>query len=162
MAHKSRRIALLAMLAACASGQADSALDDPVASSTALSELRQAVEAIAQDAMTGNVEGLKNAHLLSDEFTKFGPRSFERQNVQKANASEEAFFSSVTDLTYDVRDLKVDIFGDIGVVTYYPHVTFHRDGQPFQVTGRQTLVFLKTTAGWKIVHEHGTPRNPAW
>lgn len=25
-------------------------------------------------------------------------------------------------------------------------------------SGRQTLVFLKTNVGWKIVHEHGTPK----
>lgn len=127
-----------------------------------VAELREAVEAIARDAMSGNVEGLQSAHLASDEFTKFGPRSFERQDVESANASEAAYFTSVSDLTYEIRDLKIDVFGDVGVATYYPHVTYSRNGERFEGTGRQTFVFLRTAEGWKLVHEHGTPRNPPW
>ena len=50
------------------------------------------------------------------------------------------------------------MFGDIGIATYYPQVSFVREGEPKTVEGRQTLVFLRTDAGWKIVHEHGTLR----
>jgi ketosteroid isomerase-like protein len=57
---------------------------------------------------------------------------------------------------YEVKELKIDVFGDIGIVTYYPHVTFVKDGEEKEVSGRQTLVFLKTKDGWRIVHEHGT------
>jgi ketosteroid isomerase-like protein len=129
---------------------------------SSVAELREAVEAIARDAMSGNVEGLQSAHLASDDFTKFGPRSFERQDVESANESEAAFFTSVSDLTYEIRDLKIDVFGDIGVTTYYPHVAYSRNGERFEGTGRQTFVFLRTAEGWKLVHEHGTPRNPTW
>lgn len=167
------RAILVATVAACAPpGQqaparapgATSNWEDPStgSESPAVSELTQAVEAIARDAMNGNIEGLQRAHLVSDRFTKFGPRSFERQDVERANASEAAFFSSVSDLTYEIRDLKIDVFGDVGVVTYYPHVSYSRDGEQFEGSGRQTFVFLKTASGWKLVHEHGTPRHPNW
>ena len=43
-----------------------------------------------------------------------------------------------------------------GIATYDPHVSFVRQGQEQTITGRQTLVFLETAGGWKIVHEHGT------
>ncbi len=121
-------------------------------------ELRAAVEAIANDAMTANIAGLQSIHLDSGKFSKFGPRSFERQDVASTNASEAAFFSSVTDMRYEAKDLKIDVFDVVGVVTYYPHVTFVKDGESREVNGRQTLVFLKTSDGWKIVHEHGTIR----
>jgi ketosteroid isomerase-like protein len=124
----------------------------------AQAELRLAVKSIVNDAMTANIEGLQAAHLVSDKFTKFGPRSFERQDVASANASEAAFFSSISDLEYETRDLQVDVFEDVGIATYYPHVSFVQDGEEKRASGRQTLVFLKTGEGWKIVHEHGTPR----
>jgi ketosteroid isomerase-like protein len=54
--------------------------------------------------------------------------------------------------------LKIDVFGDIGIATYYPHVSFVQDGERKTGSGRQTLVFLKTNDGWKLVHEHGTPK----
>ncbi len=52
--------------------------------------------------------------------------------------------------------MKVDVFGDVAIVTYYPHVTFKKDGKMMTGDGRQSLVFVKTTEGWLIAHEHGT------
>ena len=36
--------------------------------------------------------------------------------------------------------------------------SFSKDGKENKIDGRQTLVFLKTIQGWKIIHEHGTIR----
>jgi len=131
-------------------------VSDP--SPAAQAELRETVMSIANDIMTANIEGLQAAHLPSASFTKFGPRKFERQDVAETNASEAAFFSSISQVDYRINDLKIDVFGDIGIVTYYPQVSFVKENEPRSVDGRQTLVFLKTDAGWKIVHEHGTVR----
>ncbi len=124
----------------------------------AQAELREVVKSIVKDAMTANIEGLQAAHLVSDKFTKFGPRSFDRQDVASTNESEAAFFSSISNFNQEVKDLKIDVFGDIGIATYYPYVSFVQDGEEKKASGRQTLVFLKTKNGWKIVHEHGTPK----
>jgi hypothetical protein len=142
--------------AASAVGQDQELVDNPFPEAQA--ELRQVVEAIARDAMSANIEGLQQLHLQHDKFSKFGPRNFDRQDVSSTNASEAEFFSSISDVEYRVNDLKIDVFGAVGVVTYYPRVTFVKDGEPKLVNGRQTLVFLKTDLGWKIVHEHGTVR----
>jgi ketosteroid isomerase-like protein len=123
-------------------------------------EIREAVLSIKADIEAANIEGLQAMHLDSDKFTKFGPRNFERQDVASTNGSEAAFFSSITDARYEVQDLKIDVFGDVGIATYYPQVSFARDGNDVEVSGRQTLVFLKTQSGWKLVHEHGTVRRP--
>lgn len=125
----------------------------------AQAEIREAIDSIASDIMTANISGLQGIHLDSDKFTKFGPRQFERQDVAATNASEAAFFRSISNASYEVEDLKIDVFGDVGIATYYPRVSFERDGEAVRVTGRQTLVFLNTQDGWKIVHEHGTVRN---
>jgi len=81
-------------------------------------ELREAVFSIAEDIMAANIEGLQTVHLVSEKFTKFGPRKFERQDVAGANASEAAFFSSINNVNYRIDDLKIDVFGDVGIVTY--------------------------------------------
>ena len=122
-------------------------------------ELRLAVQQIAADIEAGDVVALQSAHLVSDKFTKFGPRTFERQDVDETNTSEAAFFSSISEVEYSTKELKVDVFDDVAIVTYYPQVSFVRDGERRQVEGRQTLVFIDTSVGWKIVHEHGTIRN---
>lgn len=124
----------------------------------AQAELRERVMSIANDIMTTNIEALQAAHLESDRFSKFGPRKFERQNLKDANASEAAFFSSISDVDYRINDLKIDVFDDVGIATYYPHVSFVEEGESRSVHGRQTFVFLRTNDGWKIIHEHGTVR----
>jgi len=96
--------------------------------------------------------------LVSDKFTKFGPRSFDRQDVTSTNNSEEDFFGSISNFKQEIKDLKIDVWGDIGIATYYPHVSFVHNGETKSSSGRQTLVFLKTENGWKIIHEHGTPK----
>jgi outer membrane murein-binding lipoprotein Lpp len=72
----------------------------------AQAELREAVEAIRDDIIATNIEGLQAAHLASNKFTKFGPRRFERQDVAGTNESEAAFFSSISNVSYNVEDLK--------------------------------------------------------
>jgi len=124
----------------------------------AQAEIHEVIKSIVKDAETANIEGLQAAHLTSDKFTKYGPRSFDRQDVTNTNESEAAFFGSISNFKQEVKDLKIDVFGDIGIATYYPHVSFVQNGEKKNSSGRQTLVFLKTTKGWKIVHEHGTPR----
>jgi len=126
----------------------------------AQAELREVVASIVKDAMTADIEGLQAAHLVSDKFTKFGPRTFERQDVASTNESEAAFFGAISNFKQEVEELKIDVFGDIGIATYYPHVSFVQDGEKKEGSGRQTLVFLKPEDGLKIVHEHGTTKNP--
>ena len=120
------------------------------------SEIRAVVLSIKSDIETANIDGLQAAHLESNKFTKFGPRIFERQDVASTNRTEAAFFGAITNANYEVRDLKIDVFGDVGIATYYPDVSFVRDGKSVEVSGRQTLVLVRTESGWKIVHEHGT------
>lgn len=123
-------------------------------------ELIEAVNTIVRDAETANLDGLRDIHLVSDKFTKFGPRSFERQNVQQTNESELAFFGRVTNYKEEVKDLKVDVFGDVGIATYYREVLAELDGEVSSSELRQTLVFVNTEDGWKLVHEHGNRKNP--
>lgn len=124
----------------------------------AQAEIRQAIKTIVSDAETANIAGLKAAHLASDKFTKFGPRNFYRQDVNSTNNSEEEFFGTISNYKQEVKELKIDVFGDVAIATYYPHVSFSQNGIEKSGSGRQTLVFLKTEFGWKIIHEHGTPK----
>jgi len=125
---------------------------------TAQAEVREAIISIVKDAEMANIDGLQAAHLHSNKFTKFGPRQFERQDVESTNKSEAAFFGSISEYKQEIKELKIDVFGNTAVATYYPHVTFKQNGEEKKVSGRQTFVFLKTENSWKLVHEHGTPR----
>ena len=132
--------------------------EPPLPEAEAQAELKQVLKAIYDDAMSANVEGLTTSHLISSNFTKFGPRNFSRQTADETNESEAAFFTSIKDLKVELKDVKIDVFGEVAVTTFYPHFSFVKDDQLKEGSSRQTLVFLKTDQGWKIIHEHGTPK----
>ncbi len=121
-------------------------------------ELKAVLEGIYNDAMTANVEGLTTSHLVSPKFTKFGPRNFSRQTAEETNESEASFFTSIKDLKVELKDVKIDVFGDVAVTTFYPYYSLVKDGKLIEGSSRQTLIFVKTEDGWKIIHEHGTPK----
>lgn len=130
-------------------------IEDPFITSQL--EIKETINAIIRDAEEADVEGLKSAHLESEKFSKFGPRNFGRQDLKRTNETEEAFFTSVSDYKQEVRDLKIDVFDDVAIATYYPLVSFIQNGERVTSSGRQTFVFLRTDDGWKLIHEHGTP-----
>jgi ketosteroid isomerase-like protein len=78
--------------------------------------------------------------------------------VAGTNETEAAFFSSISNYMQEVRDLKIDVFDDVAVTTYYPHISYILNDEEIKGSGRQTFVFLRTHDGWKLVHEHSTPK----
>ena len=124
----------------------------------AQAELRQTLEAIINDAETVNMQGLRDAHLNSDKFTKFSGSTYERRNFEQTVESETAAITSRQDYKYEAKDLKIDVFGEVAVMTYYSDRSYKEDGELIQYSARQTFVFLKTADGWKIVHEHKSGR----
>lgn len=151
-------ILIISILVSCTNNKYDQ--DDLISNPypDAQAEIRECIDSIFKDASEKNIQGLKDAHLKSEKFTKFGPRNFNRQDLESTNQSEEAFFSSISKYHQEIVDLKIDVFGEVAIATYYPHVSFVQDGVEKKGSGRQTFVFLKTDEGWKIVHEHGTPK----
>ena len=120
-------------------------------------EIREVLKDIMHDVETANVAGLRASHLESNKFTKFGGRDFERQDVEQCNEAETRFVSTLQNLKLEMRDPKIDVFGDVAIMTCYNHVSYTDDGEVRNRVARNTLVFLNTDDGWKIVHEHVTP-----
>lgn len=125
----------------------------------AQAELREVLDGIIHDSETANVVGLRDIHLKSEKFTKFGGGEvYDRMNYVQCVEIETAAITSVEDYKAKTRDLKIDVFGEVAVMTFYPHRVVKKDGKVLRYSARQTLVFLKTPDGWKIVHEHQSPK----
>jgi len=134
--------------------------DELVDSSNVDKELREVIKKIWVDAVAGDLDALRSTHFDSPKFSKFGPRIAERQDVKSTNESETEHVLSMSDASFNLEDIKVDIFGDIAITTFYNNYSFIKNNMRIQGKGRVTLVFLNTEDGWKIVHEHSSPFNP--
>ena len=122
-------------------------------------ELRQTVLKVWEDANNSNIPELKSAHLHSPKFSKFGPRIAERQDVEQTNKSETEHFLLIKEANLVIEDLKIDIFDNVGIATFYNNFSFVKNDNSVQGKGRVTLAFLRTEEGWKIIHEHSSPFN---
>ena len=141
------------------SGELTNSTMNSISESELEKEVRGAAMKVLEDANNSNIAGLKSAHLNSPKFSKFGPRIAKRQNVESTNKTETEHFSSITDSNFIWEDLKIDIFGDVAVTTFYSNSSFIKNNSRVKGKGRGTLVFLRTEEGWKIIHEHSSPFN---
>ena len=114
---------------------------------------------IAQSIKDGDLDKLISYHAYGPKFTEF--KNGELRNGGVANeAYERQLFGSVTEVVaFNADDLQVAVYGDVA------NVTFHSDfqlkfGDDLAVVNNQiTLLFVKTSDGWKLVHEHHSPLN---
>jgi len=120
-------------------------------------EINATLDAMINDVETASLQRLRDGHLDSTKFTKFGG-TFERIGLDQCNEQEAAGVTSVQDLKFEMRDRKIDVFGNVAIMTCYNHFSYDDGGERKQRIARNTLVFLRTANGWKIIHEHVTPK----
>ncbi len=123
----------------------------------AKAEVMKTFGAIAQSIKDGDIDKLISFHAYGPKFTEF--KNGEPRNGGEANeAHERKVFGSVTEVVkFAANDLQIAVYGDVA------NLTFHSDfqlkfGENLVVVNDQiTLLFVKTSDGWKMVHEHHSP-----
>lgn len=104
---------------------------------------------------------LNRMHASDDSFSKFDDNlPHTRQDSKQASMYEEVALANISDYSYKIEELKIDILGDVALTTFYlqykgmfvNNYTF--EGKSVEARSRVTMVFQKRRAGWVIVHEH--------
>lgn len=124
----------------------------------AQNEIQAVLDGIFKSIQDNDADKLISYHAYGPKFTEF--RDSERRfNSEENELYERGFVGAISGFDYNLGDLKINVFGDVAVVT------FHADFRPtigediLQIWGSTTLVFVRTASGWKIVHEHHSPLN---
>ncbi|WP_047245265.1 YybH family protein [Maribacter thermophilus] len=122
-------------------------------------EVMETFNAITQSIKDGDMDKLISFHGYSPKFTEF--KNGEPRNGGDANETHErTVFGSVTEIIkLNAKDLKIAVYGEVANLTF--HSDFHlKFGEELVVVNDQiSLLFVKTTNGWKMVHEHHSPLN---
>ena len=139
--------------------------------SSGVGEAKREVEA----AIVGFYEAGKNKELselagfhLRDCFSKFDDSPpYSRQNSETAFVHEQAAFANISDYSYSLDDLRIDVLGEVAVATFYLSYRgmfvndYSFEGSPVSGKSRVTMVLARTPKGWRIAHEH-LSRPPDW
>lgn len=115
-----------------------------------------------------NLAALADFHSSRDSFTKFDENPpYSRQNSDEAFVYEQAAFANISDYQYSIDDLRIDLFGDAAVATFYLSYggmfvnDYSFEGSPVKGSARVSMVLTRTARGWRITHEH-LSRYPDW
>jgi ketosteroid isomerase-like protein len=99
-------------------------------------------------------ERLESYHLYGPKFTKFSTESNERQGAEVARKGEREGLSAVNGLNMRPDDLKIDVFGKVGIATFVLNYGFKVGEQTIERRAKTTMVFVKEAGQWRIAHEH--------
>lgn len=136
------------------------------------SEDRAEVEAVVRGFFeTGKnkeLTALADFHSSRDSFTKFDENPpYTRQTSDEAFVYEQAAFANISDYRYEIDDLRIDLFGDSAIATFYVAYggmfvnDYSFEGSPVSGKARVTMVLVRTSRGWRIAHEHFS-KYPDW
>lgn len=122
-------------------------------------EVMDTFAAMAQSIKDGDIDKLISFHAYNPKFTEF--KNGEPRNGGVENeAHERSVFGAVTEVVkLDAMNLKIAVYGKVANLTF--ESDFHlKFGEELVVVNDQiTLLFVKGTTGWKMVHEHHSPLN---
>ncbi len=104
---------------------------------------------------------LTDFHASRDKFTKFDENPpYTRQSSDEAFMYEQAAFANISDYSYSIDGLRIDLLGDSAIASFYLSYAgmfvndYSFEGSPVHAKTRVTLVLVRTPKGWKMVHEH--------
>lgn len=139
-----------------ATAQQESILIEPYAQEQL--EVERRIEDIMSAARRQAVDELETYHAFGRKFTKFDDfEPLERQDGKTTRRLEREAILGVEEFDPRVVDLKVDIFGPVAVTTFIMDYAVVAEGERHEFRARGTLVLVKDSGEWLIVHEHFSP-----
>lgn len=131
-------------------------------------QVAAAIHSFFEAGKNKDLASLADLHSSREVFSKFDENPpYTRQNSQEAFVYEQAAFANISDYSYQIEELRVDLVGSAAVATFYLTYKgmfvndYSFEGTPVGSKARVTMVLTNTDHGWKIAHEHFS-RFPDW
>jgi len=116
--------------------------------------IRQRLNEIIDAAQKKDFERLDNSHFYGPKFPKFETQAPGKLDAEAARMGEHNGLGAATELVMQAEDLKIDVFGDVGIATFVLNYSFKTETGRIEKKALSTLVFVKERGAWKIAHEH--------
>lgn len=120
-------------------------------------QIQRRLNEIFDAAAKKDLDRLESYHFYGPKFSKFSASSPSRQGASAARKGERDGLAAISGLKMQPEDLKIDVFGDVGIATFVLDSSFKVGADTIERQERSTLVFVKEHGAWKIAHEHFSP-----
>jgi ketosteroid isomerase-like protein len=122
--------------------------------STEGARIQRRLDEIFDAAQKKDLARLDSYHAYGPKFTKFAVEDAGREDAATARQGEHDGLASAVGLSMKAEDLKIDVFGDVGIATFVLSYSFKAGAESIAKKERSTLIFVKEHDDWKITHEH--------
>ena len=122
----------------------------------AQAEIRRRLDDIWATAAKRDFERLESFHLYGPKFTEFKDGK-PRGDAHTCAAGERMTFTMIDGPAVDMKDLAINVFGEVAIATFNGHFTGRIKGNPAAIDQQSTIVFAHVGGEWKVVHEHFSP-----
>ncbi len=120
-------------------------------------QIERVLHQILDAAEKKDLPRLDSYHFYGPKFTKFGGGQLGRLDAAAARKGEHDGLGAANNLSMRADDLKIDVFGDVGIATFILSYSYGSASERIEKKERSTLVFVKDDGSWKITHEHFSP-----
>jgi ketosteroid isomerase-like protein len=117
-------------------------------------QIKRRLKEIFDAAEKKDMVRLDSYHLYGPNFTKISAASVTRQDTTVARNGEHLGLGAITDLKMQASDLKIDVFGEVGIATFLLNSSFKAGADTIEKKEHSTLIFVNEHGAWKIAHEH--------
>ena len=123
-------------------------------------EIIRIIETLFESGKTKDFSSLRDIHLNDSRFSSFSDLPpYDLKDFQNTIELEELKFISISDYDYQIKNLKISVFGDTAVVALELNQkgmlidNKAYTGEHISIDGRATFVLVKQPT-WKIAHIH--------
>ena len=122
------------------------------------SEIKMTLDSLSQSFKNMDVDKLLSFHYYSPKYSIFtgGNPSL---TAEQHETMERQMFQHISGFDGEMLDLKIDVFEDVGIATFTLDMQIQVNKNIIPKSLLVTMVFIKTTNGWKITHEHSSAMN---
>jgi ketosteroid isomerase-like protein len=146
------------LLSGCASAPTSGRTPGYAAEQT---QIRRRLDEIIDAAEKKDFPRLDSYHRYGPKFTKFATESPARLDAEAARKGEHDGLGAATDLVMHAEDVKINVYGDVGIATLVLDYSFKAGADTIQKKALTTLVFVRDGSEWRITHEHLSAVKPA-
>ena len=141
---------------------------NPESADSSRKEITSVIFAFFEAGKNKDLSSIEDFHSSPQAFTKFDENPpYTRLNSEEAFVHEQAAFANISDYDYKIDDLRIDLFGEAAVATFYLTYKgmfindYSFEGSPVGSRVRATMVMTREERGWRMAHEHFS-RFPDW
>lgn len=92
---------------------------------------------------------------FSDNFVGFSSTKHERlTKLSQLKKTFRHYLSEGDPVKFSIRNIKVNIYGESALTSFYWQVDIHKNKKVTSLNGRGSHIYVQIANKWKIVHEH--------